>query len=94
MAQGLGFHAFTAGSTGLSSGWRTKNPKAAWCILTPPPPHKNTPHKPPNKHTQQKPQSVKAKKVSSKSRSLFNVRFTLQTHYVFSLKVTGLTVCG
>ena len=41
VAQGLGFHAFTAGSAGLSSGWRIKNPKAAWCILTPPPPHKN-----------------------------------------------------
>lgn len=78
VSQWLGLHAFTAGGTGLSSGWRAKNLKAAWCILTPPPPTKYTPHKPPNKK-KQKTQSVKAKEVSSKSCSLLNVRFTLQT---------------
>ena len=41
VVQCLGFHASIAGSTGLTSGWATKIPRAVWCGK-----NKKTPEKP------------------------------------------------
>lgn len=79
---------------GLSSGWRAKNLKAAWCILTPPPPTKYTPHKPPNKKKHnKKPRALKQRRSRAKA-AVCSTSDLLSRHYVFNLKVTGVTVCG